>query len=187
MTDKKAIKSVGEFWTCTKLAMDGWSPALTRDGLERTDILAARTVTPFAVSHIEVQVKTSTYNKWYLNPIKIGVSRDENEWFVLVQWNQEIQTLTSYIVPRNHVSAGAWLAHMQWLHEKDTKRKRNCGVDQARIGTDVFDSYKERWDLLTQKTSSVEILLPSWMHETALREECKLPDWHPWSVDLPQW
>ena len=44
VSDTKAVKSVGEFWTCCKLAMNGWAPALTRDGLERTDILAEATL-----------------------------------------------------------------------------------------------------------------------------------------------
>ena len=46
VSDTKAVKSVGEFWTCCKLAMNGWAPALTRDGLERTDILAERSHAP---------------------------------------------------------------------------------------------------------------------------------------------
>jgi hypothetical protein len=38
--DTKMIKTVGEHWVCATLARYGWAPALTRDGLERTDILA---------------------------------------------------------------------------------------------------------------------------------------------------
>ncbi len=49
-------KSAGEHWVCSVLARYGWAPALTRDGLERTDILAVQasgsTRTP-----IEIQVK----------------------------------------------------------------------------------------------------------------------------------
>jgi hypothetical protein len=37
------IKTVGEHWVCATLARYGWAPALTRDGLERTDILAVST------------------------------------------------------------------------------------------------------------------------------------------------
>ena len=115
VSDTKAVKSVGEFWTCCKLAMNGWAPALTRDGLERTDILAERSHAPFDVTQISVQVKTSRNERWALNPAKIGSQRSLYEWFVLVGWNENEQTLSSYIVPRNHVSAGAWLGHMRWL------------------------------------------------------------------------
>lgn len=43
MADTKMTKSVGEHWTCATLARHGWAPALTRDGMERTDILAVAT------------------------------------------------------------------------------------------------------------------------------------------------
>lgn len=66
VSDTKAVKSVGEFWTCCKLAMNGWAPALTRDGLERTDILAERSHAPFDVTQISVQVKTSRNERWAL-------------------------------------------------------------------------------------------------------------------------
>lgn len=84
VSDTKAVKSVGEFWTCCKLAMNGWAPALTRNGLERTDILAERSHAPFDVTQISVQVKTSRNERWALNPAKIGSQRSLYEWFVLV-------------------------------------------------------------------------------------------------------
>jgi hypothetical protein len=37
------IKTIGEHWVCATPARYGWAPALTRDGLERTDILAVNT------------------------------------------------------------------------------------------------------------------------------------------------
>jgi hypothetical protein len=39
MVDSKLTKTVGEHWVCATLARHDWAPALTRDGLERTDIL----------------------------------------------------------------------------------------------------------------------------------------------------
>lgn len=36
-------KSAGEHWTCAELARSKWAPALTRDGIARTDILAVAT------------------------------------------------------------------------------------------------------------------------------------------------
>lgn len=94
VSDTKAVKSVEEFWTCCKLAMNGWAPALTRDGLERTDILAERSHAPFDVTQISVQVKTSRNERWALNPAKIGSQRSLYEWFVLVGWNENEQTLS---------------------------------------------------------------------------------------------
>ncbi len=43
MPDTKMPKSAGEHWVCSVLARLGWAVALTRDGLERTDILAVDT------------------------------------------------------------------------------------------------------------------------------------------------
>lgn len=191
VSDTKAVKSVGEFWTCCKLAMNGWAPALTRDGLERTDILAERSHEPFNVAQISVQVKTSRNERWALNPAKIGGQRSSYEWFVLVGWDESSQRLSSYIVPRNHVSAGAWLGHMMWLTDPTAKRARNCGPEQARIGTSIFGEYKDQWDFLLYPTDEVPILLPHELHEfaeTTNNPDGKLPDWHPWTGDnLPNW
>ncbi|WP_394163475.1 PDDEXK family nuclease [Galactobacter valiniphilus] len=56
MADNKQIKTIGEHWVASELARRGWSPALTRDGLERTDILAVND----SGDVIEVQVKTAS-------------------------------------------------------------------------------------------------------------------------------
>lgn len=189
--DTKAAKSVGEFWVCCKLAMNGWAPALTRDGLERTDILAERHArSPEAggrPSLISVQVKTSRSERWPLNPEKIGAQRNDEEWFVLVGWNEATQDLSSYVVPRDHVTAGAWLAHMSWLNDPKFTDRRHCPSSQARIGADVFAGYRDRWDLLLEPTSKAPILLPKHLHGIALRGDCALPPWHPWTQELPDW
>lgn len=189
--DTKATKSVGEFWACCKLAMNGWAPALTRDGLERTDILAERnadkSLKPGEVSLISVQVKTSRNERWPLNVDRIGAQRNDAEWFVLVGWADKTQELSSYVVPRDHVCAAAWLYHMAWLRAPGFEAKRHCPPSQARVDGEVFTGYKDQWALLLKSTSSVPILLPHWLHEVALRQECALPEWHPWSKKLPNW
>lgn len=58
MSDTKMTKSAGEHWVCSVLSRHGWAAALTRDGLERTDILAVHTSDP-ARTTIEVQVKSA--------------------------------------------------------------------------------------------------------------------------------
>jgi hypothetical protein len=44
-------KNAGEHWVCSVLSRYGWAAALTRDGLERTDILAVQTEGPRAADH----------------------------------------------------------------------------------------------------------------------------------------
>lgn len=44
MADTKQTKTVGEHHVAAELARRGWAPALTRDGVERTDILAVDTL-----------------------------------------------------------------------------------------------------------------------------------------------
>ncbi|WP_210383731.1 MULTISPECIES: hypothetical protein [unclassified Corynebacterium] len=58
MVDTKQTKTIGEHHVASELARRGWAPALTRDGLERTDILAVFTE-PEWRRMIEVQVKTA--------------------------------------------------------------------------------------------------------------------------------
>jgi hypothetical protein len=57
MADTKMTKSAGEHWVCSVLSRYGWASALTRDGLERTDILAVQTEGTGRQT-IEVQVKS---------------------------------------------------------------------------------------------------------------------------------
>ena len=52
-------KTVGEHWVCATLARYDWAPALTRDGLERTDILAVNTQLAYRPT-VEIQVKTAS-------------------------------------------------------------------------------------------------------------------------------
>lgn len=43
VVDTTQTKTIGEHHVASELARRGWAPALTRDGLERTDILAVHT------------------------------------------------------------------------------------------------------------------------------------------------
>jgi hypothetical protein len=58
--DTKMVKTVGEHWVCATLARHGWAPALSRDGLERTDILAVNTKSTDRPI-VEIQVKTASH------------------------------------------------------------------------------------------------------------------------------
>src|SRR5260370_17489402 len=72
MVDRKMTKTVGEHWVCATLARHDWAPALTRDGIARTDILAVGTLLPDRPT-IEIQVKTASARgrnpSWPLGPI----------------------------------------------------------------------------------------------------------------------
>jgi hypothetical protein len=53
------IKTVSEHWVCATLARHNWAPALTRDGIARTDILAVGTHLADRPT-VEIQVKTAS-------------------------------------------------------------------------------------------------------------------------------
>jgi hypothetical protein len=45
VADTKLVKSAGEHWVCRVRSRPGWTAALTRDGIARTDVLAANSAT----------------------------------------------------------------------------------------------------------------------------------------------
>ncbi len=84
MADKKLTKSVGEHWACSVMAGLGWSVALTRDGLERTDLIGVHTLSGRMVS---VQVKTASHHpspSWMFGQKGLQPARSDSEWFLLV-------------------------------------------------------------------------------------------------------
>ena len=134
MADNKLIKSAGEHWVCSVLSRLGWAAALTRDGVERTDILAAN----LDGKHISVQVKTT--QEWKNPKFMFGQkgcepSRSPQEWFVLVALGRgEWEAPRAFVVPRDHAAAGAWIRHMEWLTNPLVKPgKRNSSLGQNRI------------------------------------------------------
>src|SRR5690349_3632677 len=111
MVDTKMVKSVGEHWVCSELARRGWAPALTRDGLSRTDILAVGVDRP-GRPQIEVQVKAATQvgtTSWELGSTINHQALSDREWFVLVVVPQPGEPLAAYIMPRDHVAAAAYI------------------------------------------------------------------------------
>jgi hypothetical protein len=152
MPDTKMTKSVGEHWVCAELSRRGWASALTRDGLERTDILAVGTHLAGRPT-IEVQVKTATGIKdttsWPLGTKAQHAAVSEREWFVLVLLPPVPTPLRSFVVPRDHVAAAAWIEHMAWLTDPMVAPgARNAPVDRARVKASTFARYEGRWDLL---------------------------------------
>ena len=195
MVDTKMTKSVGEHWVCSMLARHGWGAALTRDGLERTDILAVHTSETRPM--VEVQVKTvqdlGAKTNWLLGTKSQSPERSEHEWFVLVSVPASpLEVPRSYIVPRNHVAAAAYLAHMSWLTAPDVKPgTRNAGIDMARVNQDEWAWYENRWDLMLSPTSDCPVMLPEWLREASLQkrviDNADFPWNHPWRDNPPVW
>jgi len=140
------------------LARHGWGAALTRDGLERTDILAVRTSEPRQM--IEVQVKSANdvggTTSWPLGSKSQLPELTDREWFVMVILPPSpIQIPRSFVVPRNHVAAAAWIAHMNWLSEPGVELgKRNAGPDRARVNVDAWARYEEPSAVTHESVSS---------------------------------
>src|ERR1022692_4017345 len=191
MADTKMTKTVGEHWVCATLARHSWAPALTRDGVERTDVLAVGT----HLDHrpmVEIQVKTATQGggttSWIVGIKAQQIAKSEHEWFVFVLLPAVPSAPRAFVVPRNHVSAATWIVHQNWRTDPTVPvGKRNAGLNLARVELVIWLAYEDRWDLLDTPTTEVPVLLPSWLRERAQEERVSLPPGHPWNDALPQW
>lgn len=193
MVDTKQTKTVGEHHVASELARRGWAPALTRDGLERTDILAVDTMGADR-RQIEVQVKAArgahrNRVNWPLGSKTQKPSAHDYEYFVFVALpDDDSEPLRDFIVPRSHVAAAAWISHMNWLTEPGVPvGKRNALVERSRVYLWVFENYKGCWDLLNVDEPDVPVLLPPEFRDYALETRVGLPEGHPWGTNLPQW
>ena len=79
------------------LARYGWAASLTRDGLERTDVLA---VNVDERHMIVVQVKTVRMGSWMLGRKGTLADRSGREWYVFVKLGAPPGLPESYVVPR---------------------------------------------------------------------------------------
>lgn len=191
MADTKMIKTVGEHWVCATLARHGWAPALTRDGIERTDLLAVGTRLPDRPT-VEIQVKAATQindkTSWPLGGITRHVAASEHEWIVLVLVPAFPSEPRAFVVPRDHASAATWVVHEDWRTDLSAPEgQRNARMSQARIRWTIFAGYENGWDLLGTPTSKVGVRLPSWIRQLAQDQRVGLPTDHPWNKNLPGW
>jgi hypothetical protein len=189
MTDTKMTKLVGEHWVCSVMAGHGWGVALTRDGLERADVLGVHSESRRVV---EVQVKTASFMSkpnWRVNQKAQQPAKTTHEWFVLVALAESPSSAPrGFVVPRDHIAAAAWIMHTHWLTEPGIARgKRNASVDQARVPLPVFAEYEDRWGLLLGSTEDVPVMLPDEFRARALEPRVGLPPDHPWTVKPPVW
>lgn len=189
MVDTKLVKSAGEHWVCSTLSQLGWAVALTRDGLERVDILAVNVETRRT---IEIQVKTASFSRapnWRVNTKAQQPAVTDREWFVFVALaSQPWLAPRAFIAPRDHVAAAAWIRHQDWLTDPDVAPgRRNTGIEQARLEDWVLAGYENRWDLLAGAADAAPVLLPERFHGLARCERVGLPSKHPWLEALPSW
>ncbi len=194
MVDTKQTKTIGEHHVASELARRGWAPALTRDGLERTDILAVLVADDAQRRMVEIQVKGARGPNmerisWPLNSKAQQPSLHEREYFVMVAIpNDHSLSPRNFILPRSHVAAAAWIHHMDWLTEPGIQSgKRNAPVDRSRVGLHTFEQYEDRWDLLLIDEPDVPILLPQHYRSLALDDRVGLPPSHPWRISIPEW
>ncbi len=193
MADTKQTKTIGEHYVAAELARRGWAPAFTRDGLERTDILAVFTELDNR-RMIEVQVKTALRAQphnanWPLGVKAQGPSKHEREYFVMVAVPHDLEIPPRYfVIPRAHVAAAAWIEHMNWLTDPEAEPgKRNAPVERARVKLQTFKLYENRWDLLFIDEHDAPVLLPPNYRTLAQTERIGLPPGHAWRMSLPDW
>jgi hypothetical protein len=193
MVDRKQTKTIGEHYVASELARRGWAPAFTRDGLERTDILAVL-ADGDERRMIEVQVKAASGPRveglsWPLGTKSQGPSKAPHEYFVMVAIpHDRALPLRGFVVPRIHVAAAAWIEHMDWLTKPGVPAgQRNAPVERARVSFATFRDYEGRWDLLERDQSDVPVLLPKRFRDLALDPRVGLPAGHEWHSALPTW
>ena len=189
--DTKQTKSIGEHFVCAMLARHDWAPALTRDGLARIDILAVQTRGDRQM--IEVQVKSirgdQPKSSWPLGPSAQSLAVSDREWFVFVAIPHVSDLpMRSFVVPRDHVVAAAWIAHMHWLTEEGVPAgTRNTGIDRARVSLTALEGYENQWSTLLSPATDAPVRLPSAYREYALGRRVGLPSDHPWRITMPHW
>lgn len=196
MVDTKQAKTIGEHYAAAEMARRAWAPAFTRDGLERTDILAVRTGTGTGDERrlVEVQVKTATntawkYVSWPLGEKSQQPSASETEYFVMVGVLTDLTVAPRFFVlPRAHVAAAAWIGHQHWLTEPGIPAgKRNASAARSRVHIKTFERYENRWDLLDIDESACPVLLPPEYRDLAQEARVGLPLGHAWHKALPKW
>lgn len=193
MVDTKQTKTIGEHHVAAELARRGWAPALTRDGLERTDILAVLAEGSDR-RLVEIQVKAARGARmdsisWPLGSKSQAPSLHDREYFVMVAIPHDLRAHPrNFVVPRVHVAAAAWIEHMSWLTHPDAPPgRRNAPVERSRVSLRTFAAYEDRWDLLDLDQSVAPILLPSNFRDLATIERVGLPPGHEWLRGLPIW
>lgn len=172
---------------CSVLSRFGWAAALTRDGIARTDILAVQTEATRLM--IEVQVKGAqdvgrgSRTKWMINDHAQEFAESDREWFVLVLLPPQyrLDAPRSFVIPRDHLSAAAWIVHHESQNDPSVEPgRRNTSVSQTRLPARVLKGYEDQWDLLNESAYSAPVLLSGELRDWAQQSHIGLPPGHPW-------
>ncbi|GAA4755064.1 hypothetical protein GCM10025783_30260 [Amnibacterium soli] len=184
----------GEHWVCSMLARHGWAVSLTRDGMERTDILGVKAIGGER-RVIEVQVKTASDRGADLDTsLRLGkhgsdVARSKHEWFALVLMPSPAKALSprTFIVPRDHVNAARAITYGQWRFDPEHEGKRTTTLTSALTRLWPFADYEGAWELLDLETPQVDVRLDSRLQEWLQLDYVHLPDGHPWQKSKTPW
>lgn len=191
MVDTKQTKTIGEHHVCAMLARYGWAPALTRDGISRTDILAVHDSgsQPMVAVQVKAMRAAGIKGTWVLGTNVQTLALSDREWVVLVAIDSDpTGPIRSFVVPRNHLAAAIHITHVHWATDPSVPPgKRNTPISQARFGPEAVGGYEERWDLLLDSAHKAPVLLPPEHRSLALEGRVGLPSGHPWNNDLPVW
>jgi hypothetical protein len=184
------IKSAGEHWVASVLSGLSWAAALTRDGLERTDVLAVHATKRIMV---EIQVTAASHPaqpNWRTNRKAQRPSVSRREWFVLVALappihgpHTERSSFRGITSPRQHgfdIRIGSPSPEYQLA-----SATRAWTRPASRIW--VVAGYENRWDLLEVSSDVVPVLLPADFRALAKSTRVGLPLEHPWNANLPAW
>ncbi|WP_146076512.1 hypothetical protein [Rathayibacter sp. AY1A7] len=141
---------------------------------------------------VEIQVKTAndtgSNTSWPITTKSQSIALTDREWFIFV-WlpAKHLVSPRAFVVPRNVLSAAAWIQHQAWLTDPLVPAgKRYAPVDRARFTLPTWAGYEDRWDLLDSSADDAPVLLPPAMRAQALLDRVGLPAVHPWEADLPR-
>ncbi len=157
--DRKLTGSAGEHHVCSMLARYGWAASLTRDGLERTDILAVHAT-----------------QRWMIDVlVRLGEPPAAPECFVVPR---------DHVAAATWIGHMTWLTSRD-----APPGKRNAGIEAARIADDEWRAYRDLWADLQRPTKALPVRLPLWMRAMMREPRVLLPEGHPWwlEADVPEW
>ncbi|WP_146360303.1 hypothetical protein [Arthrobacter yangruifuii] len=159
-----------------------WKPVLDGDRNLKSNLPSVRP------DETDVPKAKDAKGRWPLGLKSQQPALSQHEWYVLVMLDPSTPTAAprSFIVPRDHVAAAAWIGHMNSLTDPEAPPgKRNAGPDQSRVRVETFQPYEDRWDLLGTPTNEIPVMLPRHYRELAVDPRVGLPEDHPWKVHLP--
>ncbi|MNR82475.1 hypothetical protein D3C72_132340 [compost metagenome] len=132
----------GEYFVAAELTRRGFIASITLRNTRGIDILA----TPESGGQaIEIQVKTSQSEKWWLLSKACEEIRDPGRFYVFVRLLDDHLRPEFYIVPSRVVAVEAKERHLVFLNKPRSKPIKDTAIREFHDETGRF---LERWDLL---------------------------------------